>query len=127
MMDRRKTLRATADIAKNRLYITIAGQVSKEDLDRLYTDVRFCVADLRPGFDVVNDLLECPFAALNGIPTFKKIANYLTHNKVGRVVRVIRERNIVFKQIVRVSAGLDGYKAIYVNTLEEADAELDKS
>ena len=126
-MDRPKKLSATANIAKNRLYITIAGSVSKDDLDRLYTDVRFCVADLRPGFDVVNDLLDCPLAALNGIPTFKKIANYLAHNKVGRVVRVIRERNIVFKQIVRVSAGMDGYKAIYVNSLEEADTELEKT
>ena len=122
-----KILSAKANIAKNRLYITIAGRISKEDLDRLYTDVRFCVADLRPGFDVVNDLLDCPLAALNGIPTFKKIATYLAHNQVGRVVRVIKKRNIVFKQIVRVSAGMDDYKAIYVNSLEEANEALDKT
>ena len=41
-----KKLKATANIAKNRLYITIAGKLTKENLDKLYTDIRFCVADL---------------------------------------------------------------------------------
>ena len=115
---------ATADIKKNRLYITIAGKLSKKDLDRLYTDIRFCVADLADGFDVINDLSGCTLAALNGIPTFKKITNHLIDNEVGKVVRVVDERKIIFRQMLNVAAKMQGYKAIHVNSLEEAEQEL---
>lgn len=115
---------ATADIQKNRLYITIAGQLSKKQLDKLYTDIRFCVADLNSGFDVVNDLSECSLAALNGIPTFKKIINHLIDNNVGKVVRVIDERKLVFRQILNLAAKMKGYQSTYVASLEEAEQEL---
>lgn len=115
---------ATANIKKNILHITIAGTLSKKNLDKLYTDIRFCVADLKSGFDVVNDLSGCSLAALSGIPTFKKITNHLIDNDVGKVVRVIDERKIIFRQILNVAAKMQGYKATYVNSLEEAEEEL---
>jgi hypothetical protein len=68
----RKSPRVTVDLKKNRLYITIAGRLNKKDLDGLYTDIRFGVADLQPGFTVINDLTKCTLAALSGLPTFKK-------------------------------------------------------
>lgn len=58
------------DIKKNRLYITITGHLTKVQLERFYTDVRFGVADLKPGFDVVNDLSGCTLAALSGLPIY---------------------------------------------------------
>ena len=119
-----ESLKVVANIARNRLYITIGDKLTKENLDKLYTDIRFCVADLTPGFDVVNDLSGCKLAALSGIPTFRKITNYLVTNGVGRVVRVIDERKIVFKQILNFAARIQGYSAIYVNTLEEAETKL---
>ncbi len=115
---------ATANIKTNRLRITIAGKLSKKNLDKLYTDIRFCVADLKGGFDVVTDLTGCSLAALSGIPTFKKITNHLIDNEVGKVVRVIDERKIIFRQILNVAAKMQGYKATYVNSLEEAEQEL---
>ncbi len=124
MVSTPKSSSATANIKKNRLYITIAGKLSKKELDKLYTDIRFCVADLSNHFDVVNDLSGCSLAALNGIPTFKKIINHLIDNKVGRIVRVVDERKIIFKQILNVAAKMKGYKATYVKTLEEAEQEL---
>ncbi len=114
----------TGNLRKNRLYITIAGKLSKKDLDKLYTDIRFYVVDLNAGFDVINDLSGCSLAALNGIPTFKKITNHLIDNEVGKVVRVIDERKIIFRQILNVAAKMQGYKATYVNSLEEAEQEL---
>lgn len=115
------------DIKKNRLYITITGHLSKEQLERFYTDVRFGVADLKPGFDVVNDLRDCTLAALSGMSTFKKITNYLIINRVSRVVRVVDNSKVVFKQILNIGSRMQGYKAVYVETLEDADRELDLS
>ena len=65
-------LKVKADIVKNRLYLAIGGKAVKKDLDKLYTDVRFYVADLRSGFDVITDLSECSLGHLNGVSTFRK-------------------------------------------------------
>jgi len=120
-------LKAVANIAQNKLYITIGGKLTKENLDKLYTDIRFCVADLTPGFDVINDLSDCKLAALSGIPTFRKITNHLVTKRVGRVVRVIDKSKIVFRQILNFAARIQCYSVIYVNTLEEAETILIKT
>lgn len=119
-----KNSSARANIKENRLYITIAGKLSKKDLDRLYTDIRFCVADLTAGFDVINDLSGCSLAALNGLPTFKKITNHLIDKEVGKVIRVIDEQKIIFRQILNVASKMRGYKTAYVSSLEEAEHQL---
>ena len=116
---------ATANIAKNRLYITIAGKLSKGNLDKLYTDIRFCVVDLKDGFDVITDLSGCTLAALNGLSTFQKITDYLITNKVGRVVRVIDERQVVVRQMLNLAAKLQGYQADYVDSVTQAEELID--
>lgn len=113
-----------ADIPNNRLYISVGGKLSREILDNLYTDIRFCVSDLQPGFNVITDLTECTLAALNGVPTFKKITSYLIDNRVGIVVRVINTNNLVFKQFLNLTAKMQGYKAIFVSTIEDAEEKL---
>ena len=52
------SLKVKADIIENRLYFKFSGKAEKDDLDKLYTDVRFLVADLTPGFDVIKDFSE---------------------------------------------------------------------
>jgi hypothetical protein len=122
-----KKLKATASIAQNRLYITIAGKLTKKNIDKLYTDIRFCVADLTPGFDVVNDISECTLAALSGIPTFKKITNHLITSRVGKIIRVIDEQKTVVKQVINFASKVQGYSVIYVSSLEEAENKLVQS
>jgi hypothetical protein len=120
-------LKVKANIGKNRLYFTISGKAVKEELDKLYTDVRFSVADLKPGFDVISDLSECSLGHLSGVPTFRKIMNFLISKEVGSVVRVIKGDSIIFKQIMNISARICGYEPIYVSSLEEAEEKLDQS
>lgn len=122
-----KASKASADIAKNRLLLTITGRLSKKNLDRLYTDIRFCVADLQPGFDVITDLSGCTLASLTGVSTFRKITQFLITNRVGRVVRVIDDRKLVFRQLFNVAATMQGYRARYVTSTQEAEKWLDTS
>ncbi len=119
-----KPPKVVASIAKNRLYITIYGNLSRENLDKLYTEMRFCVADLNPGFGVITDLSNCTIAALSGIPTFRKIMNYLIINKVGRVVRVIDEKKVILKQLINLTAKFNGYKADHFYSMAEAEVSL---
>jgi hypothetical protein len=120
-------LKIKVNIGKNRLYFTFSGRAVKEEMDKLYTDVRFSVADLRSGFDVISDFSECTLINLTGISTFRKIMNYLISNGVGEIVRIMNKNSIVYKQIVNLSSRICGYSPIYVSTLEEAEEKLEKT
>lgn len=118
------TCKVIPDIEKNRLYITLYGRLSKKELTKLYTDVRFGVADLQPGFAVVTDLSECTLAALSGIPTYKKITNYLIENNVGQVIRVLKKNSLIFKQVLNFASKRAGYQVDYVSSVQEAEDTL---
>jgi len=122
-----KKSKAVVSIKKNRLTITVAEKITKQTMNSLYTEIRFGVADLKPGFDVVTDLSACSLAALSNLPTFKKITNHLVSAKVGRVVRVIDETKIIKKQLINLAARIPGYKADLFNSLEAADEFLSGS
>ncbi len=115
------------DIDKNRLYITIADKITKQDFDKLYKDVLVCVTDLQPGFDVVTDLTACNFGHLSGLPTFRRIMNSLITSGVGEVVRVVNEHGVIYKQILNFSSKICSYMPIYVTSHEEAEKQLEKS
>ncbi len=115
------------DTKKNRLFLKISGSVSKKELDKIYTDVRFAVADLLPGFSVIDDLSECTLCHLGGIATYRKISNYLIKNGVRDVVRIINKDSLVLKQFLQFAARFAEYIPIYVSTVEEAEEQLDKS
>jgi hypothetical protein len=114
----------TADIKRNRLIVTLRGAVPKKDADRLYTDIRFCVADLQPGFAVITDLTEASIGHLGAIDTFKKITQYLIEKQVGPVVRVVGKARIIFQQIAKLSKETQGYQPMYAKTMAEAEILL---
>lgn len=112
------------DIKQNRLYITLPATIIKKDLEKTYSDIRFGVADLKPGFDVITDLSHCTIGHLSAISTLRKIMAYLVANKVGRVVRVVGDMNVILKQLLGMTTRFHCYKPVYVITLEEAEEEL---
>lgn len=116
--------KVNCNIKLNRLYITISGSITKSELNKLYTEIRFCVADLRPGFVVINDFSQGSFGNLDGVPTFRKIMKFLKENKVGRVIRVTGNKKILFYQIMRLCQSLQEYKTDYVNNMVEAEELL---
>ena len=89
------------DIKKNRLYITLPTTIVKKDLEKIYSDIRFGVADLKPGFDVITDLTYCTIGHLSAISTLRKIMAFLVSNKVGRVVRIVGNMNVILKSEIK--------------------------
>lgn len=120
-------MKVKVDLAKNRLYLQISGGLSKKELEKLYTEVRFCVADLKPGFNVIADYSESTLIQLNGISTFRKLMNYLIKSGVGEVARVVDGKCLLFKQVQNLSSRICGYKPFYARSLEEAEKILDES
>lgn len=127
MSNTEKRLKVKADIKKNRLYFTIAGSVEKADLDRLYTEVRFCVADLKPGFDVITDLTACGLGHLSSLPTFRKITHYLASKGVRDVVRIMNPGTVILHQILNFASRAASYKSFWVSSRQEAEEFLEQS
>jgi hypothetical protein len=113
-MAEKQRSKVTADLKRNRLYITLSCDPGKKVLEKIYTDVRFCVADLKPGFNVISDLSQCTLGHLNGIPTLRKIMSYLALNQPGEIVRITGKMSLIFKQLIRFTTRFQGYKPIYV-------------
>lgn len=111
----------SVNMKKNRLYISLQGIISKKEVERLYTDIRFCVNDLGPGFTVITDLTHCRIGHLSGVGTYKKIMNYLIEKQVGQIVRVVGQARVIYLQMLKLSDKLQNYKPEYVATLEEAE------
>lgn len=114
----------TADVKGNRLIIRLRGTVSRKAVERIYTDVRFCVADLAPGFAVITDLSEASIGHLSGIDIFIKITKYLTEKKVGPVIRVVGKSKVIFTQLAKLNQKIGGYQPMYAKTMEEAEVIL---
>lgn len=124
---RKKKLKATVDIEKNRLLLTFSDRINKKELDSFYTDLRFCVADLQANFDVIADYSHCKLARLNTIPTVRKITTFLVANKVRTIVRIMPQSSFFIRQMLNIGAQLQGYKPIYVSNMEEAENKLKKA
>lgn len=100
----KRNSKVRADVKSNRLYITLSDAIQKKEMESIYTDIRFCVADLRPGFQVITDLTQARIGHLIGMTTFIKIMEYLAANKVGRIVRVVGKAKLVLQQMSRITA-----------------------
>lgn len=116
--------KVVTDIKKNRIYITLPITATTKELNDIYSEIRFGIADLQPGFDVITDLTNCSIGHLSAIPIYWKIASYLISYKVGRVVRIVGDMGLILKQLMAFSSKFQCYKAIYVLTIEEAEEEL---
>lgn len=117
--------KAIANIKKNRLHITIAGTIDVKSLEKLYTEIRFCVADLKKGFDVISDISQCNFIYITGLPVYKKIIDYLIANKVGEIVRIVKNGNISCRQIINFSERIHSYRTIYADDEQQAENKLE--
>ncbi len=127
MTNSSKKSKVVTDIDSNKLALTFAGRITKKELSNLYTDVRFGVSDLQPGFHVISDFSDCKFMYLNGLLTFRKIFTFLITNECGEMVRVINHSRLVSKQILNLALKMQGYKPTYVSTVEEAEEKFKSS
>jgi len=125
MANGKSLVKATANIKKNRLHLTISGNVDQKFLDKLYTETRFCVADLKKGFEVIEDVSHCNLLYINSFPIYKKIIDFLIAHHVGEIVRVIKNDNVSFKQIVNFSEKIHCYRTIYAENKDDAEKKLE--
>ncbi len=120
------SLKVKADVIENRLYFKFSGDVAKEELDRAYTDVKFLVADLSPGFDVIDDYSDCDIEQINS-RSLKKITNYLVTNGLGEVVRIVNGDSLLHEHAEILSSATSKIIPVYARSHEEAKEQLKQS
>ncbi|WP_319585837.1 PilZ domain-containing protein [uncultured Desulfobulbus sp.] len=125
MANAKPLAKAEANIKKNRLHITISGNIDIKSLEKLYTEIRFCVADLKKGFEVISDISQCNLLYISSLPVYKKIIDFLIAKNIGEVVRIIKKDNISYKQIVNFSEKIHCYRAVYAENKEDAEKKLE--
>ncbi len=121
---KRNTVRI--DIKKNRLYCKCIGNVAKEDIDGYFTEIRFAVADLKPGFSLILDLTEVSYGHISALSTLTKIMQYLIAHGVNHIVRIVDDKQLINLQFQNFAVSRQGYEATHVKSLAAAEAFLDK-
>lgn len=120
-------MQVKVNMEKNILYMKLTGKVSLDVLREAYTNVRFAVADMKPGFGAITDLRECDLCYLDGVTTYKRIMKHVVGNGVGEVVRIIDENGLLFKQLQGLSQRITAYLPVYVKSQEEAEHKIDSN
>lgn len=121
----RKKSRVNVNIADNRLVITFAEKITKKMLSDLYTDIRFSVADLKPGFNVISNFLDADVIVLNSIPTFQKISHFLASSGAAHIIRVMDTSRLAETQLGNLINRVQGYHPVVVSSLEEAEEKIE--
>ncbi len=122
-----KNSKVVTNIDDNKMILFFTGVITRKELDNLYTDVRFGVSDLQPGFNVISDFSNCKLLYLNGLGSFRKIFNFILTNDSGELVRVLQPNRLIQKQLLNLALRGQGYKPIYAPTIEEAESKLENS
>lgn len=117
-------VKAKVNIPKNRLHLAISGNIDSKLLEKLYTEIRFCVADLKPGFQVLSDISQCQLFYITSLPIYKKIISFLIAQRAGEIVRIIKNNNISCKQVISFTDRIGGFAPLDVQNQEEAEQRL---
>lgn len=115
------------DVSNNRLYCAFSEKSTTQELTELLADIQRLVPELKPGFDVVEDMSRCQLFQLAALPALRRIMHYLVSKGARDVIRVVDKKSTVFKQLVNLAMRLRSYKPIYVNSVAEAQELLNQS
>lgn len=114
------------DKEKNRIYIKLAGRISKEDAKLISKEVKEIIMEVNDGFDLINDLTEFKIGdpEANGIA--KMLIRFIQNYKPRKVIRIIGKSRIGNAQFDRMITSLNPYPIFYAKDIDEAEELLSK-
>ena len=112
------------DVVKNRLYVTLSGFFSLEEIKRCGDETIAATQRLRPGYDVVTDITQFKAGTPEVAEDIKRVQHHFQTSGARQGVRIVGENAIAKLQFRRT--GTDArYNSVNVATLEEAERLLD--
>lgn len=82
-------LTVTIDKRNNKVVIVFKDTVGVADAERLYTEIRRMLPDLKKGFSVVTDLSSLKHMHITSRDFLEKTMDLLNENGVSKVIRII--------------------------------------
>jgi len=112
------------DRAANRLYLVQYGRYDDETARSFLSALEAGVAELSPGFDVVNDVREFQPLEQQKTEYIERGKETVAEGGVTALVRVV-DSTVTKLQFDRAGDGDDAYQVGHAETVREAEAMLD--
>ncbi len=112
------------DPVKNRLYITLEGFFSAEEMKKCSDDTIEAVKQLKPGYDVITDISRFSPVSADALQEITRVQEYFKKSGVRRGVRIVGKNAVTRMQFKRLGKSV-GYVSAEVATLAEAERFLD--
>jgi hypothetical protein len=114
-----------ADTLKNRLYVTLAGIFTLEEMRRCGDETIEATKKLRPGYDVVTDITQYKVGSPEVAKDIERVQAHFRKSGARQGVRVVGASVISGMQFRRTGAQAD-YNSVNVASLQDAEELLAK-
>jgi len=113
------------DAIKNRLYVTLAGYFTLEEMTRCGDETIEATAKLRPGYDVITDITQFKAGPPEVAKDIARVQAHFRKSGARQGVRIVGGNVVSGMQFRRTSAQAV-YNSVNVPTLEAAEELLNK-
>ncbi len=108
------------DAKNNRLYITLSGVISLADARKIQEEMFKEVAELQPGFDIINDMSKFIRGEDAAGVILQNIISHLSEKKARQIIRIVGPSKTGLTQFAK-NTMTDSIEIKYVPTLKEAE------
>ena len=109
-----------ADLAANRLYVTLKGFSNDDEMDDHVRRVSAEVRKMKPGFIMISDISQMKAATPDGKILLQNIMQLYRKHGIARIIRVVGDDVIAKSQFNRLSQEA-GITVEYVKSMAEAE------
>lgn len=114
------------DRAENRLYMKLDGMLEQEMADDVVEEITDRLDELRPGFQVINDISEFKPVSQDATDAIERGKQAIADRGVNAVVRIVGDSVIGKMQFDRVGDEIEGYHVATAESREQAERFLDR-
>jgi len=126
MCSKEKIVSVRADLEKNRLYTTVRGFLTKEDILSLPAELESEAKKLKPGYIAISDIRGYKPATEDMQNIMSKNMEAALRTGMSATIRVVDELNILQSELQKLSSLKHGYKAVVCKSITEAETEAEK-
>jgi hypothetical protein len=112
-----------ADTQRNRLYITLVGFFSAEEIKKCGDETIAATRKLKSGYDVITDITQFKPGTAEVAKDIERVQTHFAQSGARQGVRVVGQNSSSNMQFSRVGK-IAGYQSTAVTTLQEAEAFL---
>jgi hypothetical protein len=113
-----------ADTIKNRLYVTLIGYFSLEEMQRCGDETIAATKDLRPGYDVITDIRQFKAASPDVAKDIERVQAHFRKSGARQGVRIVAPDNVVTGIQFRRTGAQAQYNSVNVDSLAAAEKLL---